>query len=76
MFWEINVPKISKNIERLQARAKSFENTWVTFGKVAGPQFATLSKDKLPLTPLKLFFNWFIYLLRTAAYQGKLQRKE
>ena len=25
MFWEIDVPKISKNIERLQIRAKSFK---------------------------------------------------
>ena len=26
-------------------------------------------------TPLKVFFNWFVYLLRTTAYQGKLQKR-
>ena len=65
--------KILKDYKSEQNPLKILE---CLFGKVAGPQFATLSKDKLPLTPLKLFFNWFIYLLRTAAYQGKLQRKE
>ena len=51
MFWKIDVPKMSKNIERLQIRAKSFENAQmikgVLFWKVAGPQSSTLSKDKL-----------------------------
>ena len=42
-------------------------------GKVAGPQSPTLSKDKK--APLQIFFNWFIYLLRTTAYQWKLQGK-
>ena len=27
VFWEIDLRKMSKNIERLQIRAKSFENT-------------------------------------------------
>ena len=27
MFWEKDVPKMSKNIERLQIQAKSFENS-------------------------------------------------
>ena len=40
------------------------------FGKVGGPQSSTLSK-----TPLQIFFNLFIYLLRVTAYQGKLLRK-
>ena len=26
VFWEIDVPKMSENIERLQIRAKSLEN--------------------------------------------------
>ena len=34
VFWWIDVLKMSRNIERLQIRAKSFENT---FSKVAGP---------------------------------------
>ena len=41
------------------------------FGKVGGPQSSTLSK-----TPLQIFFNWFIYLLRVTAYQRKLLKKE
>ena len=32
----------------------------LSFGKVAGPQSAT---------PLQVFFNRFVYLLTTAAYQ-------
>ena len=27
VFWENDVPKMSKSIERLQIRVKSFENT-------------------------------------------------
>ena len=28
VFWEISVPEILKNIERLEIRAKSFENAY------------------------------------------------
>ena len=42
------------------------------FGEIAGPQSATLSKNKLHY---KYFFNLNVYLLRTTAYQRKLQKK-
>ena len=64
MFWEKEVPTMSKNIERIQIWVKSFEILkGVAFGEVAGPQ-------------LQVFFNWIAYLLRTTVYQRNLQKKE
>ena len=42
------------------------------FGEIAGPQSSTLSKNKLRY---EYFFNLNVYLLRTTAYQRKLQKK-
>ena len=51
MFWKTDFPKMSKNIERLKIQAKPLKMLKVLkecfFGKVAGPQSSTLSKDKL-----------------------------
>ena len=51
MFWKTDFPKMSKNIERLKIQAKPLkmlkELKECFFGKVAGPQSSTLSKDKL-----------------------------
>ena len=43
------------------------------FGRVVGAQSVALSKNK---PHFKYWFDWFTYLLRTTAYQRKLQRKE
>ena len=51
MFWKIDVPKMSKDIERLQSpenplkMLKGLKECF--FGKIADPQSSTLSKDKL-----------------------------
>ena len=44
-FWEINVPKMSRNIERLQIKVKSFENAYRS--AFFGPESAALWKNKL-----------------------------
>ena len=44
-----DVPKMSKNIERLESRAKFFETAWRSafLVKVVGAESATLLKNKL-----------------------------
>ena len=70
VFWERDYVE---NIERLQMRAKSFENALKKyfFCKVAGAQPATLLKNKLHYK----HFSWFIYLLRTTAYHENFKEK-
>ena len=73
MFWKIDVPKMSKNIERLQIRAKSFERLKECFfGRVADPQSSTLLKGKLHYK----YFSTDLFTLKATAYQGKLLQKE
>ena len=62
--------KILKDYKSEQNPLKMLKG--VLFGKVAGPLSATLPKK----TPLQVFFNLFVDLLRTLLIKKKIQGKE